>query len=182
VLLSQLDQRQWAMPSIFLDRDPSKATSSFSSRSKHSSTSRRRDAKHVVANLLRVTFSREATCRVERRLHHLLAFSSIPALTNFSAISARFLPPAPPPASALTAAGQPWSKARGRRRRSRLRRSATSDSPSGPWRRQARPSCQPSSSTPSTSPRYVGDPVVASFASREEGLVGCVPNYSSLPT
>lgn len=48
VLLSQLDQRQWAMPSIFLDRVPSKATSSFSSRSKHSSTSRRRDAKCCI--------------------------------------------------------------------------------------------------------------------------------------
>uniref|UniRef100_A0A804RNX9 Mitochondrial carrier protein MTM1 n=1 Tax=Zea mays TaxID=4577 RepID=A0A804RNX9_MAIZE len=74
-------------------------------------------------------------------------------MQNTSSRTSRFLPPAPPPASALTAAGQPWSKARGRRRRSRLRRSATSDSPSGPWRRQARPSCQPSSSTPSTSPR-----------------------------
>jgi hypothetical protein len=41
------------------------------------------------------------------------------------------------------------------------------DSPSGLWWRPALPSCLPFSSTPSTSPRYAGDPVVASFASSQ---------------
>jgi hypothetical protein len=41
------------------------------------------------------------------------------------------------------------------------------DSPSGLWWRPAPPSCPPFPSTPSTSPRYVGDPIVASFASSQ---------------
>uniref|UniRef100_A0A804QBF3 Uncharacterized protein n=1 Tax=Zea mays TaxID=4577 RepID=A0A804QBF3_MAIZE len=41
------------------------------------------------------------------------------------------------------------------------------DSPSGLWWRPALPSCPPFLSTPLTSPRYAGDPVVASFASSQ---------------
>lgn len=125
--------------------------------------------------------------RVERRPPSS-SLSFFPALPEFLRdICALPLPPAPglavpSRAPALTAAGQPWSKAKGPRRRNRLRRNATSASPSGPWRRPAPPSCPPSSSIPSTSPRYAGDPVVASISSREENLVGWVPNDSSLPT
>jgi len=79
------------------------------------------------------------------------------------------------------------SSTRRRREAARRRELATcharaSASPSGPWRRPPPPSYPPSSSTPSTSPRYAGDPVVASISSREENLVGWVTNYSSLPT
>ncbi|AQK97351.1 hypothetical protein ZEAMMB73_Zm00001d011601 [Zea mays] len=41
------------------------------------------------------------------------------------------------------------------------------DSPSGLWWRPAPSSCPPFPSTPSMSPRYVGDPIVASFASSQ---------------
>ena len=153
-------------------------------RSQHSSTRRRREAarRRELATChartrARVALSPEAPCRAERStIFGFLLPRPLEFLRYFCA-----LPPSgpglavPSPASALTAAGQPWSKAKGprrRRRRHRLRRNATSASPSGPWRRPAPPSYPPSSSTPSTSPRYAGDPVVASISSREENLVG----------
>ena len=156
---------------IFLVRVPSKATSSLllgHSTAVHADA----EKQHAVA------LSPEAPCRVERStiFFGFLLPRPLEFLRYFCA-----LPPSgpglavPSPASALTAAGQPWSKAKGprrRRRRHRLRRNATSASPSGPWRRPAPPSYPPSSSTPSTSPRYAGDPVVASISSREENLVG----------